>query len=154
MTTVTTVDRSRLAARQARVLTDLLAGRTPEGFDAAQCAMTSQILLNKRATVASYACVELMLLPGWRRTFASYAAQTPEHGCGHEDVAGFAKWLRTHHTDRISRSWLRLTELYGGQRHTCIAVHEGHWSFIVGIGSTVWHLHLKSVPHTKREETT
>jgi hypothetical protein len=60
--------RDQLAARQREVLDDLLAGRTPPGFDAAP---------------------ELDLLPDWRAHFHTWAAQHPQQGCAHDDVRDF-----------------------------------------------------------------
>jgi hypothetical protein len=101
-------DREALAARQREVLDDLLAGRTPPGFDPRGSALTSRVLHAKRSGAALRAAPELTLLPGWRRRFHGWAAEHPQTGCAHDDVRAFVAFLG-------DEPWVRAHEVYDGR---------------------------------------
>jgi hypothetical protein len=124
--------REQLAARQREVLDDLLAGRTPPGFDAAGTTATTRVLHHKRSSAAEHAAPELDLLPDWRARFHTWAAQHPQQGCAHDDVRDF---LTT-----IGADWLRLHEVYEGRRRLALTRIAGRRVLTVGLGSQIWHL--------------
>ncbi|WP_265442952.1 hypothetical protein [Flexivirga meconopsidis] len=143
------VARGQLAARQASVVADLLAGRPPAGFDPVAAELTSRILVRKRASAASYACPEVALLPGWRGLFTEYAWQCVEHGCAHDDVVAFRRWLVARPVTPEIGAWLRLAEVYAGERRSCVAIRNGFWSLHIGVGKSVWHVKLTRAPGSR-----
>ena len=124
--------REQLAARQREVLDDLLAGRTPPGFEPAGTTATTRVLHHKRSSAAEHAAPELDLLPDWRVRFHTWAAQHPQQGCAHDDVRDF---LTT-----IGADWLRLHEVYEGRRRLALTRIAGRRVLTVGLGSQIWHL--------------
>jgi hypothetical protein len=128
--------RDQLAARQREVLNDLLAGRTPPGFDPAGTTATTRVLHHKRSSAAHHAAPELDLLPDWRARFHAWAAQHPQQGCAHDDVRTF---LAT-----IGPDWLRLHEVYEGRRRIALTHISGRRVLTVGLGSQIWHLRRRT----------
>lgn len=124
--------RDQLAARQREVLDDLLAGRTPPGFDAAGTTATTRVLHHKRSSAAHHAAPELDLLPDWRARFHAWAGQHAQQGCAHDDVRAF---LAT-----IGADWVRLHEVYDGRRRLALTRIDGRRVLTVGLGSQIWHL--------------
>jgi len=133
--------RSRLAARQREVLDDLLAGRTPDGFDPAGARLTSRVLLAKRSSAAAYVAPELRLLPRWRERFHAWAAEHPQDGCAHDDVAAFAESLG-------DEPWVGLHEVYAGRRTLWSGRLAGQRVIAVGLGGSVWRLGPRPVGRT------
>lgn len=128
--------RDQLATRQREVLDDLLAGRTPPGFDAAGTTATTRVLHHKRSSAAHHAAPELDLLPDWRARFHAWAVQHPQQGCAHDDVRAF---LAT--TDE---GWLRLHEVYDGRRRWALTRIAGRRVLTIGLGSQIWHLERRT----------
>ncbi|HEY9314200.1 hypothetical protein [Williamsia sp.] len=129
--------RAALSSRQREVVGDLLAGRVPSGFDPIGSALTSDILIDKRASAARRAGPQLAELPQWRDRFRRYAQQTAARGgCAHEDVAAFTRWLAARSdTDRRTRDWLAVEDVYDGTRRAAWVRHRGRREFVLGIGS-------------------
>jgi hypothetical protein len=128
--------RAALSTRQREVVGDLLAGRVPSGFDPIGSALTSDILIDKRASAARRAGPQLAELPQWRAWFRRYAQQTPARGCAHEDVAAFTGWLGARSdTDRRTGDWLAVEDVYAGTRRAAWVRHRGRREFVLGIGS-------------------
>jgi hypothetical protein len=133
--------RVALAARQHMVVTDLLAGRVPAGFDPKGSALTSDILIGKRASAALRAGPQLGALPHWRRRFADYGREVAVGGCAHDDVAAFTRWLgKRTDLDRVARDWLGVEQVYSGARRSVWVRYRGRREWVVGIGSSTWHV--------------
>ncbi|ORM35844.1 hypothetical protein [Williamsia sp. 1135] len=144
--------RALLAARQHAVVTDLLAGRVPAGFDPVGSALTSDILIGKRASAALRAGPQLGALPQWRRRFAEYGREVAVNGCAHDDVAAFTRWLGTRSDlDGVTRDWLRVERVYIGARRTAWVRYRGRRVLIIGIGSNTWHLAVSRPREDERE---
>lgn len=135
--------RERLRARQRTVLDDLLAGRTPAGFDATGTALATRVLLTKRATAAAHVAPELDEWPGGRDAFRRWAAAGPPRGCAHDDVRGFGAWLADGapgappEVARAGRSWLRVHEVHEGRRRFARARLGGRRVWCLGWGAVV-----------------
>ncbi|CAM3316901.1 hypothetical protein [Tsukamurella hominis] len=112
--------RDRLRHRQAAVLTDLLAGRVPAGFDAGGAALTARVLAVKRAGSAARALPALKTLPGWPRGFVGYAAAHPKADCSAHDARAYVAWLRTHGTEP-ERAWVAVESVRSGARRWSVA---------------------------------
>jgi len=125
--------RSGLRARQHDVLTDLLAGRTPAGFDPGGTALTTRVLHHKRSSAALRVAPELAELPNWRRRFHAFAADHPQAGCAHDDVMAFAATVD-------DPDWRRLHEVYDGSRWATWLTIGGRRTLVVGVGHRVWRL--------------
>jgi hypothetical protein len=134
--------REQLAARQREVLHDLLAGRTPPGFDPAGTTATTRVLHHKRSSAAHHAAPELDLLPDWRGHFHAWAAQHPQQGCAHDDVRAFLT--------SIDADWLRLHEVYEGRRRFALTRIAGRRVLTVGLGTQIWHIRRRT---SKRSST-
>lgn len=124
--------RDSLGERQRVVLDDLLAGRTPAGFDVRGTTLTTRVLHHKRSSAAHRVAPELALLPGWRELFHRWAVDHPQEGCAHDDVRSFAA--------TVEGPWRRLHEVYDGRRRAALGRVGGRWTVTLGIGSTVWRL--------------
>ncbi|GGU25802.1 hypothetical protein GCM10007979_25760 [Nocardioides albus] len=133
--------REQLAARQREVLDDLLAGRTPPGFDPAGTTATTRVLHHKRSSAAHNAAPELDQLPDWRARFHAWAAQHPQQGCAHDDVRAF---LATIGTD-----WLHLHDVYEGRRRFALTRIAGRRVLTVGLGSQIWHIRRRTSKRTR-----
>lgn len=144
--------RAALAARQHAVVTELLAGRVPDGFDPVGSAVTSDILIGKRASAALRAAPQLGALPQWRRWFAEYGREVAVSGCAHDDVAAFTRWLGTRSdVDRVTRDWVRVEKVYAGAARSAWVRCRGRRVWIIGIGSTTWHLAVSRPREDERE---
>jgi len=129
--------RAGLRARQHDVLTDLLAGRTPDGFDAGGTALTTRVLHHKRSSAALQVAPELAELPDWRRRFHEFAADHPLAGCAHDDVRAFAATVD-------DPEWRRLHEVYDGSRRATLLTIGGRRTLVVGVGHRVWRLRRRA----------
>lgn len=127
--------RDRLRDRQRVVLDDLLAGRTPAGFDPAGTGLTTRVLHHKRSSAALRVAPELADLPDWRGRFHAFAADHPLRGCAHDDVRAFAATLGAADDD-----WLRLHEVYDGRRRAAWVRIDGRRSLLIALGDRVWRL--------------
>jgi hypothetical protein len=88
--------RERLAARQAALLSALVAGTpAPEGFDRARLRVQARALAAKRAEVIAKIAPELPRIVGaqFRGEFLAYAAGHPLTGGYRQDALAFARWL-------------------------------------------------------------
>lgn len=133
--------RAALAARQHEVVSELVAGRVPQGFDATGSTLTSDILIGKRASAALRAAPHLGALPHWRRWFAGYGREVTVRGCAHDDVAAFTRWLGSRgDVDRGARDWLSVEQVYSGARRYAWVRYRGRRELVFGIGSRTWHL--------------
>lgn len=138
--------RAALSARQHAVVTDLLAGRVPTGFDPVGSALTSDILIGKRASAALRAGPQLGALPQWRRRFAEYGREVAVSGCAHDDVAQFTRWLGGRpDLDPVARGWLDVEQVYSGARRSAWVRYRGRREWVIGIGSRTWHLAVSQV---------
>lgn len=138
--------REALAAREREVLDALLAGSTPPGFDAVGTALTTRVLHHKRSSAALRAAPELELLDRWRDRFHAWAADHPQHGCVHDDVAAFVDHLRS---DAGARGWVRVHEVYAGRSRAASARPAGRWMVVLAVGRSVWRIHGRP----RRQET-
>ncbi|NHN56311.1 hypothetical protein G9U51_11040 [Calidifontibacter sp. DB0510] len=127
--------RERLAARQHRVVDDLLHGRVPDGFDALRARHTARILAMKRVDAIERACEEVTWLPGWRDLAVRFCFEQPTRGCAHTDRDEFIAWLRR---NDLARNWIRLADVYAGRRRS--TVYDG--DLVVSWRSEVVHLRL------------
>ncbi|MBS4100787.1 hypothetical protein [Tsukamurella paurometabola] len=125
--------RERLRQRQAAVLTDLLAGRVPAGFDADGTALTGRVLAVKRAGSAARALPALRTLPGWPAGFVAYAAAHPKADCSAHDARAYIAWLRAHGTD-AERAWVAVEAVRSGARRWALARGRP----VVRVGSRVY----------------
>ncbi|MCS3780698.1 hypothetical protein [Tsukamurella ocularis] len=112
--------RDRLRHRQAVVLTDLLAGRVPAGFDVGGAALTARVLAVKRAGSAARALPALTSLPGWPGGFVGYAAAHPKVDCSAHDARAYVGWLRAHGTE-AERAWVAVESVRSGARRWAVA---------------------------------
>lgn len=137
-------DRAMLAARQREVVSDLLGGLVPGGFDPVGAALTSEILVGKRASAALRAGPQLSALPQWRTRFADYSREITVRGCAHDDVAAFTTWLGSR-ADLHSgaRDWLSVERVYSRARRCVWVRYRGRRELVLGIGSRTWHLAAK-----------
>lgn len=136
--------RDRLRARQRAVLDDLLAGRTPAGFDPTGAALATRVLLTKRASAAAQVAPEIDEWPEGRAALRIWAADHPPSGCAHDDVRGFVGWL----TDgapgagvalaRAGRGWLRVHDVHEGRRRVALARLGSRRLLCVGWGAEVF----------------
>lgn len=129
--------RDALAARQREVLDHLLAGSTPDGFDARGTAMTTRVLLGKRADAVARVAPEVEHLPGWRDLFRAWAASHPTDGCAHDDLRGFVASLGEH-------PWVALHEVHDGRRRLAWTRLDGRRVLVVGVGDRVWVLRRRT----------
>jgi hypothetical protein len=123
--------RAGLRARQHDVLAELLAGRTPAGFDPDGTALTTRVLHHKRSSAALRAAPELAELSNWRLRFHRFAAEHPQEGCTHDDVNAFAETVD-------DPEWRRLHEVYDGSKWATWVTIGGHRTLVVGVGHRVW----------------
>lgn len=133
--------RAALDKRQAEVLDALLAGRTPEGFDARGTAMTTRVLLGKRADGVEHLAPELADLPDWRDRFRTWAAAHPKEGCAHDDLRGFVASLGDH-------PWVVLHDVYDGRRRLAITRIGRSPALVLGAGGSVWTFSLRNRPRS------
>ncbi|NNG37188.1 hypothetical protein [Nakamurella aerolata] len=132
--------RAQLRDREHAVLTDLLAGRIPAGFDPAGSAMTTTVLIAKRWAAVRSLAPELVHLADARQRFGRYAVHR-QTDCAHTDLTSFVDWLAAD-ADRSATQWLRLHAVHDGRRRYALAMVNGRRVLAVGIGGTVWHLAL------------
>ncbi|BDH56266.1 hypothetical protein [Tsukamurella sp. PLM1] len=125
--------RQRLRHRQAAVLTDLLAGRVPPGFDPDGAQLTGRVLAVKRAGSAARALPVLRTLPGWPGGFVDYAAAHPKADCSAHDARAYLSWLRVHGT-AAERAWVAVESVRSGARRWAVA----HGRPVVRVGSRVY----------------
>lgn len=129
--------RERLGARQASVLEALLGGRTPAGFDARGTAMTTRVLVGKRADAVEGVAPEVEHLPGWRDLFRSWATTHPQDGCAHDDLRGFVASLGEH-------PWVALHEVHDGRRRLAWTRIGPARVLVIGLGERVWILRRRT----------
>ncbi|MBO0843307.1 MAG: hypothetical protein J2O46_08985 [Nocardioides sp.] len=123
--------RAALDERQREVLDALLSGGTPAGFSAVGTALTTRVLLGKRADGVAHVAPEIAHLSGWRDLFRTWAAEHPKEGCAHDDLRGFVASLGAH-------PWVRLHEVYDGRRHVAWTRLGSSPALVIGIRGTVW----------------
>ncbi|GAA3531626.1 hypothetical protein GCM10022222_13440 [Amycolatopsis ultiminotia] len=92
------MSREELAARQAKLLENLLTGAAaPPGFDPERLRVEAGVLRGKRRRLVAYLRPDLpqALGPRFRSLFDAYAAEHPKttEVRAHEYAAGFAAWL-------------------------------------------------------------
>ncbi len=92
MTTSTPGARERLRARQSEVLTEVVAGRVPAGFDERTTTVTGLVLRSKRRRAAVHVAPFLAAVPSLAERFDEFALAHPPAGCAHDDADAFAAW--------------------------------------------------------------
>lgn len=133
--------RTRLAARQHAVLTDLLAGRVPPGFEPRTTAAAAAQLLGKRRHEALGVAPELAELPGFGARFAAFARTGPRVGCAHDDVAAF---LAASGGDPEVGWWRAEQEVVAGRRRAARVRSGGRWVLVLGVGPWCWRIAVRA----------
>ena len=129
--------RGRLGKRQGEVLTLLLAGEVPPGFDEVTTRSAADQLVDKRRLEALSACPELADLGGFTATFSDWARSAPRAGCAHDDVSAFL--TATGHRREV-RWWRAEHEVLAGSRSIAWIRRRGRRELLIGFGATVWRL--------------
>lgn len=76
------------------VVDDLLAGRTPPGFDDLRAQATARVLAGKRIDAMAFVRPEIVQLPRWRSRAVEFVQATPNDRCAHWDWHMFVEWVR------------------------------------------------------------
>lgn len=133
------MSRHELELRQQHVLTSLLRGQVPDGFDPRSAAMTTRVLRTKRRSEAIAAVPALRDVDDLVARFDAWAAQHDPRGCAHDDVVDFlaedagplpeplASVRAVERVYRRSATWAR--DRRPRQR-----------PWVVAVGGRVWHL--------------
>lgn len=131
-----TLNRQGLAARQHQVLSDLLTGTHPAGFDARAVAATAGVLHRKRWRRVRTALPRLTRLPEAAATFQVFARQHSASGCGHSDARAFLTWWAT--DSAPARAELRRLAVVDGDRALAWLPHDR--CLVIGLGRRYWEI--------------
>jgi hypothetical protein len=129
--------RARLGARQHEVLTMLLAGEVPVGFDEVTARSAAAQLVDKRRLEALTVCPELATLSDFDSLFTAWARSAPRVRCAHHDVSAFL--AATQHRRQV-RWWRAEQQVLANKRSMAWIRRRGRRELMVGVGSALWRL--------------
>lgn len=133
--------RTHLGERHYEVLTALLSGVVPAGFEPRTTAVTGLVLRRKRWRAAVGVLPVLPGEPGAVDRFDAYARARRKTGCTHEDVAAFLDWA-------LADGWtaaqqlLRYWQVDQGRRAVARVRLSGRTLLVIGIGSRFYEIPL------------
>lgn len=135
--------RGNLADRQHEVLSSLLAGRVPAGFEPRTATATARILGTKRWRGVLAADPELVEIPQARSLFERYAAVHPQPECSHHDGEAFVRWatLNASLPARLAAAQhFAVQQVFAGRRRVATTRRHGRRVLFVGLADSVFEL--------------
>jgi hypothetical protein len=139
------MSRHELRQRQELVLSALLRGEAPAGFDPRSAGLTVRVLRTKRRSDALEAVPALGDVAHLAERFDAWAAAHPRRGCVHDDVVDFV----TDDTGPLPEplaSIRSVERVYRRRARWARDRRPGARPWVLAVGPRVWHLGPRVAP--------
>lgn len=133
-------NREMLRRRQYSVLSDLLGGNVPSGFEPYTALTTGQRLRVKRRADVERAVPWLAEMPGWEDEFDSYARLHSLQCCPACDAREFRGYI--YELPHL-RDWVMDREVAQGLRKVAVVRRRGRRELQIGLGNKLRYFALR-----------